>query len=247
MTKFADEQLSAFLDSAAEPGLAAEIEKAIGTDQEVLVRLGAMRRNDQTLRAVFDAALGPNTIELPSPQDGADIAPFSPRRRMMPSWQMAAALLLALATGWIAGTLLHPTVPSTTQIALLDLRQNGLVVHSDLARALSAARSGVAVQTATGALNVKLSFRSVDGSLCRQFELSSLQQSAEGVACRSTDAWHISGWVSNKARASGGYQTAAGTDDARMRSILDDIGVAHELDRADEDAAIRSDWKSKTH
>ena len=47
MTKFADEQLSAFLDSAAEPGLAAEIKKAIGTDQEVLMRLGDMRRNDQ--------------------------------------------------------------------------------------------------------------------------------------------------------------------------------------------------------
>ena len=217
------------------------------TDLELSSRLETMRRNDASLRTAFDAALGPESITLQPSPDRRNIVPFAQRRSAIAYWQLAAALMLTLAMGLIAGTLLPPATPSVTQVASLELQPDGLVAHSDLAQGLSAARSGVALPTTSGLLNVKLSFRSIDGSLCRQFELLSQKSSAQGVACRQGAEWHVAGWYSDRAHESGGYRTAAGSDDARMNSILDRLGITHALDRADEDAAIRSHWISKAH
>jgi hypothetical protein len=247
VTKFSDEQLSAFVDGAAESELSTEIRKVMLTDLELWSRLETMRRNDATLRAAFEAALGSEGIALQPSPSGRRVVPFAQRRSAIAYWQMAAALMLTMAMGLIAGTLLYPAAQSLTQVALLELQPDGLVARSDLARGLSAAHSGVAMQMTTGSLNVKLSFRSTDGSLCRQFELLSQEASAQGVACRRGAEWHIAGWYSDRAHETGGYRTAAGSEDARMNSILDRLGITQALDRADEDAAIRSHWMGEAH
>jgi hypothetical protein len=242
MTSFSDEQLCEYMDGASGPELTAQIDRALESDLELHARLEAMRQNDNALRAAIDRELEREPFHPRWGADAPNVVPLSARRRSVAWWQMAAAVLLSLALGWSIAELRQPG-ETGEQIASAGLGSGGLVARADLDRALSKARNGVATQTAAGIVNVALSFRRGDGRYCRQFAVASPLQNASGVACRVGGVWQIAAWMTDTERGDAGYHTAAGPDDPRMNAILERLGVAQTLDRAGEDAAIRSGWK----
>lgn len=244
MTVFTDEMLSAYLDGEADEAVAAQIEQAAGEDPALAARLEAMAAGDDALRGAAEAMLGPvpasmtQALEAPRSAEVLAFRPRPARPAISGHWmQVAAAGVAALVIGGVGGSMLTPR-----QQPLVSGAGPELAANARLAEALSTTRSGEDAQVAGGTMKVALSFRAKDGRLCRQFDLTTREAGAAGVACRDKDRWRIEGWTSGPSAAATGYQTAGGPDEAAITAIADRLGVAETLDADGESRAMRSGW-----
>lgn len=231
MIEFSDDDLSAFLDGAADERLAAVIEARLAGDPVLAERVAHIRSNDDLLREAFAAELAAKPFAMPEAQ-------ASNNARHLPSWwRMAAVIAVAALAGWTVAQL------SANQGRDVMLAADGLVARSDLARGLSQAGSARPYHVANSVLTITLSFRSDAGTPCRQFRLETGSRAAMAVACRKDGDWHVVGWLGESApRSAGGYHVAAGDDDPRVEAILDRLGV-NAMNASQEEAAIRDGWK----
>jgi hypothetical protein len=119
-----------------------------------------------------------------------------------------------------------------------------LAANSDLAQALSTARSGEAAQVPGGTVRVSLSFKAGDGRLCRQFDLAGQGDVASAIACKGEKDWRLEGWAKRPPAASG-YEMAAGPEQNPITAVADKLGVAETLDASGEIQAMKQGWVAK--
>ena len=107
---FSDEELTAYLDGAADPALRADIERALGGDPGLRERLEALSVDVDAIRGAFDDLLNAAPPVPDSLADGASVQAARPRVGWAASLAAAVALLLL---GGLAGSFISREDPQT--------------------------------------------------------------------------------------------------------------------------------------
>jgi anti-sigma factor RsiW len=234
-TDFSDETLMRFADGELDPKMAAEIERAMETDDELVPRVAFFLET----RAAAQTALEP-LLDEPVPAEltqaieamvakkkaddlgAASVLPFRrrtandqvvARRWFTPIAASLTAILGGLGGYWLA---------QSEEPASAELHVAG-VSASALNEALATVASGQERQLAGSNQRFRAiaTFRDNTQALCREFEVDSPDRSTVvSVACRSGEQWRVAFAVA-AAGGSGGYAPASSTDalDAYLSAI----------------------------
>ncbi|TKT74809.1 anti-sigma factor [Aquamicrobium sp. LC103] len=238
-TEFSDEILMRFADGELDPDTAAQVERAMESDDELVTRVAMFMET----RAAAKDALAPLLEEPvpdhltaavermvaekkaaegprePSEPADASVVPF-PRRAANDGnrarWivPIAASLLAALGGYWLGADGASAPVGNTDLVAVSD---PGLV------EALRTVAAGDERQLAGSNQRFRAiaTFRDNAQTLCREFELDSAQSSTViSVACFADPGWRVTFAVVAPAD-SGGYAPASSTEalDAYLQAI----------------------------
>lgn len=243
-TDYADETLMAYADGELDPAQTADLDRAVAMDSDLAARVALF---GDTREAVRTAALGASASDVPNAlrervlamTRAAQAAPATPapvpapvpvtEKRLpvaansnTPAWASArvaiAASVAALLFG-IGGFQLgrgETAGPAT----LLAVSQP---IGPEIAEGLSRVASGDSIALADGGAQVTMvSSFDVGGDLCREFELTRGEGSANLViACRQDGAWTPNLIVATASSGGDGYVPASSTEtiDAYLSSI----------------------------
>ena len=236
------------------PGAEARLRAFASTGRELA------RLFDQPMREPIPERLLDTAFASPMPASLATARPRSARQGRMWAWlatllapptlATSAAFAGVLAVGGALGWGLHATQrPQST--ALVEVAQGELLAAQYLRRVLETTPSGTTVplDRATGQNKIKpvLTFASVDGGYCRQYDLEMASGShIAGVACRlSTGPWRVDLQTQAKP-ASGagvGIVPAGGGSAAVIESVVDRKIKGDALGAADELKLIANGWR----
>lgn len=225
------EMLMAYADGALDPLNAKRVERAIADDPALGEEVARHRR----LKARLAGAYAPIADE-PVPDKLAamltsNVVPMPQRtpsraRLSLPVWQSAAAMAACLVVGVLLGRQVDQG-----PIAATD---HGLYAAGPLASALDRQASGAA-----GPVRIAVSFRAQDNGFCRVFQSAA----ADGIACRDPRGWALRRTMPGSApQAKGGY-AQAGSSDAELMAVAQDMMADMPLDAEGEKAAIAKDWR----
>lgn len=192
--KFTDEMLMAYADGEVDTATRTAIEAAAATDPRMAEVIARHRQLRTLLRREFAPILdepvpsrlleaaecgeaAPRSAEVRELQPGAAATVAPARRGLWPAWvAMAATFVLG---AFVGGALRDaPSGP-------FEARNDRLVAAGELAKTLSTvlareARPGSAIRPG-------LSYRTVEGELCRTFAISH----SAGLACREGEHWRV--------------------------------------------------------
>jgi len=253
MTKITDETLSAFLDGELPLAERERVEAALNEDDSIQERLLALTKADAqvsvAIRRIDDVAL-PAGIEalLAAPaadDESATVIPFPSRpetRRLPAAWQPAAiAASLAALIGFGAGAVLMPKASmNPLSMALSD--------DPAVIAMLDGSASAVPVSLGKGAAGeVRLTFTAGDGTLCREFHVTSGDKAASAVACKTTNSPWIVRLASLQATPakSDGYQTASSPDERAFGAAVESLMASDPIDAETEAQLIKNHWQLK--
>lgn len=253
---FTDAQLTAFLDGTLEnDSLIDAIETAINADPALAERVEAhaLAGDDTAATAVRDA-FSP-VLDAPVPEHLARIvaapadaevvdlaAARAGRKPASPAndggspwrWPQFAAMAASLALGvLIGGPLLTGGERGTGADGSLILASN------DIDAMLDTAPSGQAVDLASlGTGEVVLTFRNVDGQLCRQFMIEGAGTTSDALACAdSSGSWQVEAF-GRRAAPVGEMRLAGGDAAAAVVVAVDEMIDSDPLVGADEAAEL---------
>ncbi|HZH12696.1 MAG TPA: hypothetical protein VEZ24_20280 [Microvirga sp.] len=244
---FSDEILMAFADGELDEQVAAAVEKAMATDLDVAKRVAEFLRSRHLIRSAFPSQAASDVPSELLAAVQAQIERFERNtaqpisagkeqvlhRKPSPGrWRIATALAaslaaIAIATGsYLLGRDgLQPSLSGP--IAQL--------AGPEIARALSESPSGQDQNLSIGRMRVISTFRTANGSLCREFRLHTSTGVSNAVACRDRD------WVVRFAVASAetkeSYVPSGGAD--LMASYLQNAGAGEPLFGSDEINVLR--------
>jgi len=224
------EKLMAFLDGEMSPAERREIEARVKASPELAAKLEEMQGTDRWLRDSFEGsdatAVRPDTMELvdqlaeklaenpvgETHEHTGNVVDFADRKSAAGSFfrrpfgQQLMAASIALFLGFGAGFMLQESDLKQTQNAL-DYQGAGVVAQgSPLYAALEATpslttyRHGPKEELSATPLTT---FRSTDGSFCREFVTSAPAASNRGIACRGDNAWVIKATIAVNAPGAG--------------------------------------------
>ena len=232
--------LMRFVDGDLPPREHAFIAGLIAAHPDASRSVLAYRFTNEELHGVYDEAMNVPEELINRCLPAADRPSL---RSLLPGWWPTApalaaslALLLAGAAGWVLREATHSNVATFLGIAPPGLQR---VLESTLA--------GHVAQL-SGAMSAKLvaTFPSREGRWCRQYAVSEDQQeSAQGIACRHKDGWHIVVQAaSRQAPTPGGaqgYWVLAGADDTFASFVNEIMGGNGILGPEDEAQLIRNE------
>jgi len=138
---------------------------------------------------------------------------------------MAAALVLGLFVG---GQMMRREGPITE-------KNGALLASGDLAKALDTQLASAQDGASTRMI---ATFRNGDGSLCRAFSGAS----ASGIACHGEDGWRMQHVLPGTAAQSSAYRQA-GSADAELMTLAQNMAAGAPLDAAQEKAAKAKGWR----
>lgn len=211
-----DELLSAFIDGAlsapeterlrdrlaAEPHLAERLRVLEAANAKIKHRYDAILTEPipGRLRALIDRAEvasvsareGDPPANAPSPARDSNVVGFRPPRRATIRWTLpfAAAAGIAFAIGLGLGVLL-PREPGGGEVTLAAAA-GGVPAGSALHDLLESAPSAAARELVPGlSATPQLTFKALNGSYCRELELTSAQGRTDALACRDDGAWRL--------------------------------------------------------
>ncbi|MDB6452599.1 anti-sigma factor family protein [Falsirhodobacter sp. 20TX0035] len=176
-----DERLMAFTDGELDPAEARDVAARVAEDPALRERLRLFTASRAALSGLtappVPDALAARIRALSDTAPAANVVPLAPRRHRR--WQLPAAAAVALAVGLGAGLFARPMSPVFGTVG-------------DLAAALSSVPAGEEATVGDGTLHVISTFRTADGTLCREFE----HDGADGrrltsVACHAEGAWDL--------------------------------------------------------
>jgi hypothetical protein len=235
----ADETLMAYSDGELDASARAAVEAAMRTDPEIARRVAQYREQRETLRAAYAPELAepvPDRLLAALRDGGAK----SPRPQSMRSrWQYSLAASVVVAIGLAIFAWQRP--------ALVQERGGALVASGELENGLSDRLSG---DPSAGDVRIGVSFLAKSGEYCRTF---ALRESA-GLACRRGERWLIhdltqlsgTGQQSEAgASQSGDYRTASSMLPPAILSAVQAQIVGDPLDRAGEQSARGTRWRSR--
>jgi hypothetical protein len=229
-----DEILMAFADGELEESTAAAIAKAMAEDPAVAKRIMDFQQSRRLTRSALSATLPDVPPELRAAVSArikayetagkAKMRPdFKPPlnewlRRRRPFMQVALAASIvasALGLGYFVGR--QDWSEENRLLAQLD---NPIVHHE-----LNTIASGTDVELPFGRLRVISTYRVTNGSLCREFRLQSLAETAEAVACRNGE-WNVTFALAGSIKTS--EYTPSGESDL-MAAYLQSMGAGQPL------------------
>lgn len=233
-----DEILMAFADGELDEPVAATVEDAMAHDPAIAKRVAEFLRSRRIARSAFPEGTAP---DVPSELRAAvqaqidrfegsarpDITPrFRPtrsapppgRRPLVMALAASVAALAIAAAGYLAGRQeLSPSLQAVGPITRL--------ADPEVDRVLSESRSGQEQDLSFGRMRVISTFRTANGSLCREFKLQAPSGSSDAVACRN-GGWTIT-FALASAGTSSGYVPSGGAD--LMATYLQETGAGEPL------------------
>lgn len=241
----ADDRLSAYLDGELSPEEMKSIAAAIDADSalraraEVLAATGAILK--RAYSAIDDSPI-PEAVTALLKEPADKVVPLR-KPQAAPRWALPLAASVALGAGVALGLLMaNPARMAPAGGVMLA----GAISPADaLSVALDETPSGerAAIAGARTASMV-LSFKSGDGQYCREFRLESAESAARAIACREDGRWTVK-MAAAEEKDAGGYATAASGVSAAFDAGAEALGAGKPLDRAREDALLRSGWTSR--
>ena len=245
-----DEQLSAFLDGELPAADMDALARALETDAALaarIERLGAANTAyvDVVSRidgAVMTAGLQAAMAEPPS----AKVIAFRPRSIVAfvaEHRAIAASLVCAVAVWGVMssgspGASTNPFAPGP----------DGLVMaKSELHEMLESAPTGQVSAVGEATAVPRLTFASVDGAFCRQFEVMTNDSTSAAIACREDQGWRTQVVAYGLPPISGNFQTASAARSAALEAFLDEHLIGAALKAEAEAAVLKSRWEKKAH
>ncbi|RVH38066.1 anti-sigma factor family protein [Sinorhizobium meliloti] len=244
---FSDEILMRFADGELDAGTAAEVERAMETDDALVARVALFIETRHAAKAAMEPLLDePVPSELkravermvtekssPPPASGAGILPF-PRRAANEShrnrWLAPVAASLAAVVAGFGGYWLRGSVEAPIE--------GGLRIAAIGSPALDEALATVAageerrLPGSSQRFRAIATFRDNGQALCREFELDSDDRSTVvSVACRAGSEWRVTFAVIAPG-ANGGYAPASSTE--TLDAYLTAIDAGTPLEAAEE-------------
>lgn len=221
MTTVTDEMLSAFLDGELEPSRADEIRAALSNEPALRARLAQFRQSDDVMRSAASTLENrhlPKSVTTLLGHEHSDAGDLVRQRGDRPRdgrfWPTALAASIALVVGLVSGSLYLGTTVEAGAPGSQDVAGR-VEPGQPLFAALEAVPSGetVTMGTAEATMHPVLSFESVGGEVCREFEFSRPNESVRAIACRENEAWRVDFAVrAESLEANSGYQTASASD-----------------------------------
>lgn len=243
---FSDEILMAFADGELDDQVASTVEEAMSRDLVITRRVAAFLRSRHLARSAFPRASASDVPPALLATVQAQIARFeghasqpatserahASRRiasvdRRPFGWALAASFAaIAIATGgyWFGHQAATPSpIGPIAQLAT-----------PEVSRALNDAPSGQDHDLSFGRMRVISTFRTADGSLCREFKIQAASGTSDAVACRGHD-WVVTFAFASDA-TSGAYVPSDGAD--LMTRYLQDVGAGEPLLGSEEAKAL---------
>ncbi len=235
------EELAAYADGELSGAQLDEIELAIAADPSLVRKVKEHRALRASLLAHFAPIVdqpvpdrltrmlsGQEERDSPENEISENVVSFVPARerheakKAIPRW------------GWVV-------VPAIAASLALVLMPRGGSETSGFAApqlALALDQQLVATQPADADTRILLSFRSKDGDLCRAFSGAE----AGGIACRVEGGWRLRNVLQGSQTAAGEYRQA-GTDDAALLAMVQDMADGPALDSDQEATAKQDGWQ----
>lgn len=166
-------------------------------------------------------------------------------------WRFAFALsfvlMLGTGLGWLLAAMSNRRHGGDVLVRMQDgqLRADGALA-SALERNPSGSGGRVEGSGAQPLVSPTLTFKSADGSYCRQYRVSvTTGADAEGVACREAAGdWRIVAQVAvPRQRAREGYAPAGGSSDVLIESVVDRLVTGDVLDLRTEADIMANGWR----
>ncbi len=250
--KFTEEQLSAYLDGELPDELMAAVKAAVTDDPKIAERVSALDMADQSVKAAYgDIADEPIPAEILALLDDEpvtnNVVPFRARISTfsVSKWAAPLAATLAMMIGLTVGR--GTLVASGDSGALYAQLTGTITTSSPLYDVLESRPSAVEVRfnnDADIAIKPTLTFQTVDGQYCREFQAQSKASALRGVACRSETNWNILTLNQAERYDVEGYQTASGTSAEIVNQIIDTIISGDPLSSEDENKLIMLGWET---
>jgi hypothetical protein len=241
-----DEQLSAFLDGELPVQETDELAKALENDTQLAARMERLESaNTAYLNAVGEIDRRPlkaglkTTIDAPS---GAQVVPL-PRRSVaafvMEHRAIAAALVCAVAVASVMSTSMKPG----TADPLATGADGYIIASSPLHRVLETGRTGDgAPVTDDATATPRLTFASVDGGFCRQFDLTTATSAASAIACRDDGGWRPQVVAYGLTKSSGDYRTASAERSPALEAFMDEHMDGAPVNAKEEALLLQAGW-----
>lgn len=232
------EQLAAFADGELPEAESQKVAALVAQDTELARKVAAHRALRQRLSAHFEPIMTaplPESLVARLSQPGSQVADFAQARqqreqqRSIPRW------------AWIAGPALAASLALAVVLPGRDDPETTLVggqsyAAGPLADALDNQLS--AIQPAAAEPRILLSFKDSEGAYCRGFT----GKSQSGIACRDANGWQLRKLIGGSQAESGDYRQA-GSADAELMALAQEMAPDGALDADQEEAAKKRDWK----
>ena len=230
------------------PGAAARLETFVVTGRE-LGRLFDQPIREPVPQRILDIVYSaPLTSPLQKPNTfGSWIESLFPGRSVL---QAAAAFSVVLACGGALGWTLQARQQAAST-AFVEVKNGEMLATGDFQRVLETAASGAPVAVSHGAgrqqISPMMTFVSVDGNYCRQYDLALDPTSRfEGVACRMpAGQWRVEVHARAKpvSKKGGGIGTASGPSGAAIDAAYSKMSQGDALGAQDEMKLIARGWR----
>ncbi len=224
MTEITDEKLSAFLDGELPDNVAAEIEKALETDEALALRLEQLSGVDDLLRGAVDVLenqMRPQSGSVSDTQPAIDpvskVVKIPPQAANDNWWRLPLTASVALVIGVITGGTLFNTGSTVGPNADGGVRLASYTSETSLGGFLETAASGEQLAIGDGQAEMRFTFLGSEGLPCREFAVTTEASTTQAVACRATEnTWSVE--IAAKSAVAGssndtGYQTASAGDE----------------------------------
>ncbi|MFZ5657764.1 MAG: anti-sigma factor family protein [Pseudomonadota bacterium] len=239
-----DHEIQAYVDGELAPDDVARIDAAIASDVMVAARVEREKRLRAKLRGAYDPVLSepvPARLQALLAADAARDAPhradnvveLQPRRPSAGARWRTPVIALAASVAALAVSLwLRPAGP-------VRMQDGQLVAHGALARELDTALASA--PAAGAATSVGLTFRDVDGRICRSFVQGEI--ALAGLACRENGRWVLPVVSRAEPGAEAGVRQASSAAPAEVQAAIDARLQGDVFDAAQERAARDAGWR----
>ena len=186
-----DEELSRFIDGELAEDEAVAVRNAIAADAGLAARLERLRAADRffagAISKINDHPLPEAAATLLNEGASTHAVATLRQRPAVSNWRFPVALAASFAVGSFCAAALLPGL--TEQRAALAA--GPVASKSHLADALGSLPSGASLFAGKAEVTPILSFRTADGSFCREFRWEDGTAGVHGVACRTDGLWTV--------------------------------------------------------
>lgn len=241
------EQLAAFADGELSEADAHAVAALVAQDPDMARTVAEHRALRERLSAHFTPILSgslPDRLTAPLAKPEAQVIDFAKvreqRANQQPVTQQKGQRRSTLRWAWIAAPALAASLVLAVVLPNRDGRETALIngqayAAGPLASALDSELS--AVQPASAQTRILLSFKDSAGTYCRGFS----GKAQAGIACRDGQGWQLRKVIGGSDGKTSDYRQA-GSDDAALMALAQDMAPDGALDAAQEQAAKARGW-----
>jgi hypothetical protein len=240
-----NDMLSSFLDAELPPEDMEQVRLALETHDDLVMRMAELAQVDQWVlehSQQIDHTEVPQKLvalaqQIDVKRNRNNTAPVN-NVVQISAWKKWTANIktsYAMAAG----------VALVASVAMLNLSQQAtdLGFSNDIAAVLNTELSGESAYLSDGSVvKAQLSFANQQGQLCRQYQVTSIDNLATKIACKQSSGWQLEAQFSEQGEViTGDYQTASSRQ--QLEAVIDGMINGNALDRNQEQQAINHQWQ----